>query len=134
MTRSSEESATRKRRSVSYPNEYVWLIFVSVMDIAMTRVVFYFGGHEANPIAEEVLIRYNMAGLVVFKFILVAFVIFVCEFIARRNFTVGRRLSRVGIAITALPMIWAFCLLYLGPVSVGEEPIQKSLPTLQSTP
>src|SRR4051812_20172037 len=95
-----------------YPNEYVWLIFVSALDIMLTWIVLWSGGREVNRLANAVVHRFGLPGLVAFKFALVGFVVVLCEWTGRRNPIAGRRLARISIAITCLPLGLAFLLLY----------------------
>jgi hypothetical protein len=96
------------RRLALYPNEYVWFIFVSAMDLFMTNIVLHFGGEEVNPLARSVLMTAGLRGLVVFKFALVIVVIVCCEIIGRKQARTGRWLARFAVGITALPMVLAF--------------------------
>lgn len=111
-----------------YPNEYVWLVFVSSMDVALTWLILTgLEGEEINPLAKFILeglkgessnpfdssvlslVGYN--GLILFKFCLILFVMLVCEFAGRRNDRTGRRLARFGVIVSALPMLVSFFLL-----------------------
>ena len=96
---------------VRYPVEYVCLIFVSMMDIIMTRAVIAAGGYEANPIAASALNYGGLWVLITFKFGLTAFVISSCEFIGSREDRKGRWLSRLGVVISGFPSVWAVYLL-----------------------
>ena len=66
-------------RAARYPQAYVWFIFVSALDLMMTWVVLYFGGREVNVLADYILDRWALPGMVVYKFTLVVLVIFICE-------------------------------------------------------
>lgn len=87
-----------------YQNLYVWLIFVSALDIMLTWVILYFGGYEVNGVAAWVLHRFGIHGLVVFKFIMIILVILICEFLGREHATAGRRLLQAAIALTCIPV------------------------------
>ena len=88
-----------------YPNEYVWLVFISAMDLIMTWIILKrYGGYEANQVADFVITRFGSTGLVLFKFTIVMFVIIVCEIVGRQNESRGRWLARVGVGISALPL------------------------------
>jgi len=95
-------------RRAAYPNEYVWFVFVSAMDVFMTSVVLQMGGREVNPIAELVLVIGGLRGMVIFKFAMVLFVVTSCQIIAQRRYATGRLLARAAVAITAVPMVVAF--------------------------
>ncbi len=94
-----------------YPNLYAWFVFLSTMDVLMTFVVLWFGGSEANSLANWVLERWGFAGLTIFKFVLVTFVIVLCEVIGRRDAGAGRLLIRAGLVLTCVPVVLAFLLL-----------------------
>lgn len=56
---------------------------------------------EANPVARWILERWNVAGMVVFKFGLVGFVITLGEVIERRRPGLGRLVLLLGCCVTA---------------------------------
>ena len=97
---------------VLYPNEYAWLIFVSALDVMLTWIILYTGGYETNVLADAVVGRFGLPGLVVFKFALVLLVIVICETVGRRKPITGRRLAVASIAITCLPVVVSFTLLH----------------------
>ena len=107
-------------RVARYPQAYVWFIFVSAMDLMMTWIVLYFGGQEVNVLADYILDRWALTGMVVYKFSLVVFVIFLCEVIGHYRPRLGRRLSIFAVFITLVPVIIAFTHL-LGAV-YGPQP------------
>ena len=96
-----------------FQNEYVWLIFVSSMDIMLTWKILEKNGTEVNPIARVVIDLWQLPGAIVFKFSLMLFVIIACEFSGRHRPRVGRRLARLAIVISALPVMYSFILLFV---------------------
>ena len=110
-------------RAARYPQAYVWFIFVSAMDLMMTWVVLYFGGREVNVLADYILDRWALPGMVVYKFALVVFVIFICEVVGHHRDRLGRRLSIFAVVITLVPVIIAFTHL-LGAV-YGPQPVEE---------
>ena len=88
----------------------MWLIFVSALDVILTRVILFFGGTEVNPVADFILANWGRLGMSIFKFIIVGFVITACEFIARRNIKTSRRLAYASIIISMVPVVWS-CLI-----------------------
>lgn len=111
-----------------YPNEYVWLVFVSCMDLVLTWLILEgLEGEETNPVARfileglkgepinpfdnSILSLVGYLGLIIFKFCLILFVMLVCEILGRRSDKSGRLLARVGVGISAIPMIVCFYLL-----------------------
>lgn len=110
MAGSSREQANRPNflnlPAVRYPNEYVWLVFVSTIDIIFTVLLIKFHDyHEANPIAAYFLRNFGKTGLIVWKFFIATFVIVICEIVGRSQDRTGRWLARFGVFISALPML-----------------------------
>ena len=89
-----------------FQNAYVWLVFISTLDIICTWIVLWHHGVELNPLAAKV-ISYAAKGLVVYKFLLVIFVIVLCEFIGRRSRRAARLLIGAAIVLTCVPVISA---------------------------
>jgi hypothetical protein len=118
MTRSSEEPDAVQAQPpkhwwgpVLFPDRYLWLVFLSALDVMLTRVILFLGGTEVNPLAEVVIYRWGMPGLSVFKFVIVAFVIIACEYVGRTSRPKGRTLAMVGVCIAAFPVLWSSTLL-----------------------
>ena len=118
MTQSSEErdavqSQARKHwwGPVLFPDRYLWLVFLSALDVMLTRVILFLGGNEVNPLAEMVIFRWGMPGLSLFKFVIVAFVIGACEYVGRSSRSKGRMLAIIGVCIAAFPVLWSSFLL-----------------------
>ena len=132
MTASSDQPEQNKGRSASsiskwslpvrHPNLYLWLIFVSALDVILTRVVLFFGGKEINPVADFVLLHWGRLGMSLFKFLIIGFVIIVCEYIATRSATVSRRLAIVSIVISLVPVIWS-CIIII--MLILNPPVEK---------
>ena len=95
-------------RAARYPQAYVWFVFVSALDLMMTWVVLYLGGREVNVLADYILDRWALTGMVVYKFALVVLVIFICEIVGHYRPRLGRRLSIFAVVITLVPVIIAF--------------------------
>jgi len=100
----------KKIIGVHFPNLYLWLVFLSALDVVLTRVILYFGGVEVNPLADLVIKHGGQMGMSVFKFTIVAFVIIVCEYAARLDVKTAKRLAVAGCLITAIPVVWSSCL------------------------
>ena len=127
--RHQEHMAGRRRTKVialwqaaRYPQAYVWFIFVSALDLMMTWVVLYFGGREVNALADFILQRWQLAGMVVYKFALVVFVICICEIVGHFRSKLGRRLAWFGVLITLVPVIVAFSHLLVDVYNRASSP------------
>lgn len=104
----SEPRRPRDRRHVLYPNHYVWFVFLSAMDVMMTWVVLAFGGREVNGVADAVISRYGLPGMVAYKFVLVVLVVGIAEAVGPRNPRAGRFVARAGVVVTCVPLVAAF--------------------------
>ncbi len=107
-------------KAARYPQRYVWFIFVSALDLMMTWVVLYFGGQEVNALADYILHRWALPGMVVYKFTLVVFVILICEVVGHYRPRQGKRLATFAVLITLVPVIIAFT--HLLGVVYGPQP------------
>jgi hypothetical protein len=90
---------------VRYPNHYTWLVLLSALDIWITWIVLHRGGHEANALAAVVLHHFGRGGFVAFKFLIIAFVVTLCEIVGKRNDRAGRQLATCAVAITIVPLV-----------------------------
>ena len=95
-----------------YQEQYVWLIFVSSLDIMLTWQILRSGGEEVNPVAKLVIDMWGLGGAVAFKFALMLFVIVSCEVVGRVRDKTARRLIYFAIAISAFPPIWSILLMF----------------------
>jgi len=96
-----------------YQNAYVWLVFVSVLDLLLTMFVLYlWGGYEVNPIAAAIIDHMGFHWAVAFKFGLVVLVIVICEILGRRHDPTGRKLATASVVISALPVAYTFAVLF----------------------
>jgi hypothetical protein len=128
MTQSSDEtkaidSLSRKHwwGPVLFPDRYLWLVFLSALDLMLTRVILFLGGAEVNPLAERVIAQWGMPGLSMFKFMIVAFVIVACEYVGRISLAQGRRLAIIGVCIAAFPVVWSSWLLLTMAMAGGAH-------------
>ena len=108
---SSDLTAGRRRGArerriapVLYENAYTWLVLVSALDIMLTWIVLLMGGREVNGVAKYVIDRFDVAGVVAFKFSIVVFVVSLCEIVGRLKPRVGRRLAIAAVAMTCVPV------------------------------
>ncbi len=88
-----------------YPNAYAWFVLASAMDVMVTCCVLAMGGSEMNYLAALVILRWDMWGLILYKFSLVTLVIICCEEIGRRRSTTGKSLALTAVAMTSVPVM-----------------------------
>ncbi len=108
-----------RRWSVRYPNAYVWFVFLAAIDVMLTYMILHpvlfardatmteSRGTEENVVAGWVIERWDVPGMVAFKFALVAVVVVLCEVIGRHRDATGRRIAEWAVAITAIPVLVA---------------------------
>ncbi|XAL99948.1 DUF5658 family protein [Phycisphaeraceae bacterium D3-23] len=99
-------------RPMLFPNAYTWLLLFSALDIMLTWVILTKGGREVNAIAEMVIQRFDLEGMIVYKFVLVLVFVLICELVGRLKLSSGRTLSVVGVGIASVPVIWSTWLLF----------------------
>ncbi|MCK4340125.1 MAG: hypothetical protein KAY37_00185 [Phycisphaerae bacterium] len=107
-TPASPRDAERRpfsRHAVLYPQTYLWYVFLSSLDLMFTRIILHLDGREINTLANWIIETYNIPGLIAYKFILVVFVVLVCEIVGRRNVRLGRKLGRWAIALSVVPVV-----------------------------
>ncbi len=96
---------------VQYPNCYAWLVLFSALDVMLTWVVLNLGGAEANPLARAVIAWAGLMGMSVYKFLLVAVFVVLCDTVGRMQERTGLMLARVGVGIAVMPVGWTLGLL-----------------------
>jgi hypothetical protein len=93
------------RGGVLLPNHYAWYILASSLDVIVTHaIIYHLGGEEANKIADHLLQRFGLWGLVGLKYATVIVVIAVCEWVGRKHPRTARRLAVTAIIISAMPV------------------------------
>jgi hypothetical protein len=102
---------SKRAAPVRYPNEYVWFVFVSALDLMLTWIVLHFGGRETNGLANTILQNFGLVGFVIFKFGLVVLVICICEVVGRHNDRVARGIATFAVGVTCLPVLLSVVLL-----------------------
>ncbi|MEW6250862.1 MAG: DUF5658 family protein [Planctomycetota bacterium] len=92
-------------RRALYPNLYTWYVFAASLDLLFTWFILHYGGREVNILANWTIQRFDLPGLVGFKFGSVVFVVLVCEIVGRRRFATGLFLARCAVVLAFLPML-----------------------------
>jgi hypothetical protein len=107
------------RLALPLQRESALFVIVSVLDVMMTymmlsdvpepdgQAMFY----ESNPVARYVFYRWNLPGIVIFKFSMVAVVEVIAQIVAIRNLHLGRRLLEFGTLVVALVVLYSMYLL-----------------------
>ena len=119
-----ERESNGPEAGVLYPNLYLWLVFLSALDVILTRVILFFGGIEVNPLANWIINTFGVPGMSVFKFSVVVFVILTCEYIGRIRPRTGRNLAIASVLITMMPITWSSMLLTRMAVTGGPPKME----------
>jgi hypothetical protein len=95
-------------------SESLVLLLVSLLDLFMTYALLRQGMrfYESNPVARWFFARWNMAGMVGFKFLVIALAIVACEVVERRRPGVGRLILKLGIVAGSAVAIYSSLLFY----------------------
>ncbi len=95
---------------------HIAFVIVSTLDVIFTWIVLSKGGTEVNPFAAAILDDWGekgFFGLTLYKFLLVALVVIICEDVGRRRYRTGRGLAYFAVGITSVPVIAAIAQLTL---------------------
>ncbi len=93
------------RRALLYPGLYLWYIAFAAMDISLTWIILSLGGREVNALADWIIQRFQLPGVVVFKFFTVVLVVVICEAVGRRKPDTGVRLCKWAVILTSFPVV-----------------------------
>lgn len=93
--------------------EIGWILILSAADIFLTHALLRQGQqfYESNPLADWFFQRYNIAGMVAYKFLIISVVIIICEFVERRRPGLGRFVLRVGIVAAGGVVVYSLFLI-----------------------
>ena len=107
----SPKRGWRNGPAVRYPDQYLWFVLFSSLDIMLTWIILHLGGSEVNPIAKAVIEMWDLPGAIGFKFGLMIVVLFVCEYVGSQRDAIGRALVTAAIVISAFPVAYSFLLI-----------------------
>lgn len=105
--RAPGESAEKRScgGGVLFPQHYAWYVLAGSLDVIVTHAILHhFGGEEVNRIADALIQRFGVVGMVGLKYTSTILVVGICEYVGRRNFTLGRRLAVIAIGLSILPV------------------------------
>ena len=83
-------------RKLALEEESSLFILVNFADVVLTGLAFRFGAREFNVLANWVLGRYGLVGMVLYKFVLVTFVLLVCQYVYPTHPKTARAVLLVG--------------------------------------
>jgi hypothetical protein len=93
------------RQPALYPAHYIVFVFLSSLDLVFTWRILGAGGTEENALADWIIDRRGLPGLVAYKFVLVVGVVLICEIVGRRRPQTGVKLARWAVVLTTFPVI-----------------------------
>ena len=82
---------------LKFHTEYALFIVLNMLDVFLTMLIIGRGGVEVNPLARWFLMHTGKAGFLIYKIVLMLFVIALCELVARKRKRVARLLIWFGI-------------------------------------
>ena len=109
------------RLPIPLQRESCLFLIVSVLDVLMTyllledvsgvagRAIFY----ESNPVAQFFLERWDLRGIVYFKFATVGLVEVIAHLVATKNIVAARRLLEFGTLVVSVVVIYSLVLLLM---------------------
>mgnify|MGYP001165591726 FL=1 len=93
------------RQPVMFPKLYPSLVVIATLDVLLTAVILdLLDGIELNPIAAWIIAAGGMVAASYFKFAIVAFTLWACEFVGRRNDRIGKRLIVYAVSLNCVPV------------------------------
>ncbi len=120
----SDESKPKKSRSFFTSNlpletETSRFILANALDLFMTFLLLYFSNRgwmtknvvESNPVAQFFISRWSTAGLVFFKFGVVAFVVVIAQIVARKKPGTAKLLLNAGTLFVGAVVVYSLLLM-----------------------
>lgn len=99
MSKEQETSPKKPfwRMDLPLESETCFFIFANCLDALMTKFLLNFPQfRESNGVANYVLQKWGMPGMICYKFVIVAGVVVIAQIIAQRNIKVAKRLLIFG--------------------------------------
>ena len=90
------------KRDVVLSQEYMAFLLLNLFDLFLTGYIFRNHGLEANGAARFILQKYGLAGLPIYKFVLVIILIMACEGIAMRSIRMAKFIMTAGCVVQGL--------------------------------
>ncbi|MDQ7012293.1 MAG: DUF5658 family protein [Planctomycetota bacterium] len=105
--------AADRTSDVLFPVGYTWLVLAGALDVIITNLMLHLGAVEVNIVANAAIGYAGLWGLILLKFSVVAGVLWICEYVGRRQLRTARALVGTGVAINLLPVVFSFAQLIL---------------------
>ena len=108
--------AWHQQSSLIYEDEYILLAIISAIEVVVCFLYLQFGGHLFTTFIDTVIQQTGIYGLLTFKLLLVALVVFTCETLGYRKPTLGRKVVNVVnllSVVTLSVVVYEFALLLM---------------------
>lgn len=92
------------RGNVLFPVGYSWLVLAGSLDVIMTYLMLNLGAIEVNIVADRAIRAGGLWGLIALKFLALAIVLGICEYVGRRRLAAARSLVGAGVALNFMPV------------------------------
>lgn len=93
------------RQPVTFPRLYPSLVVVATLDVLLTAVILdLLDGTEVNPVAAWIIAAGGMVAASYFKFGIVMFTLWACEYVAQRNGRAARGLILYAVGLNCIPV------------------------------
>jgi hypothetical protein len=100
--------SAKVEHGVLYPDLYCWYVLAASLDIIVTTLVMmYYGAIEINGVAAAMIDRFGFVGLIPLKFLSVALVLLICEYVGRVRPVTGQRVAQLAVVFSFLPVVAA---------------------------
>ncbi len=104
MSTPSSRARAAANLPLLYPNHYAWYILAGTLDIIVTHFILRLGGEELNGLADHLIERFGVWGLIGLKYGTVVLVVLICEAVGRVRPRWGRALASAAVVLSALPV------------------------------
>lgn len=100
------------KRDVILAQEYLAFTLLNLFDLFLTGYIYSHGGTEANGLAAYIWQKYHDVGFAVYKFLLVAAIVAVCEIISLKSLPKARLVVTFGCFVFVLVVLYECVLVF----------------------
>ncbi|HEY3328437.1 MAG TPA: DUF5658 family protein [Capsulimonadaceae bacterium] len=120
------------KRDIVLAQEYLGFLLFNLFDLFLTGYIFRHSGQEANGLALWVLHTFGLRGFAIFKFLMVIFIIVICDVISLYSLERARQVITGACVLYLLVIFWETFLIFdviNRPIAVHTK--QTALPVLR---
>lgn len=112
--------ARKRRKLLLFENEISWFVLAGALDVVMTFLILRYNAEgrthnvliESNPLARWVLGHWGVRGMAAFKFLMIAVVVVIAEFVGRARPVLGRTVLIGGTIVVGAVVVYSMRLLF----------------------